>query len=76
MRASFLGTDPASQYGGSPKLFATDRADRVTFLAQGWVVTDPEALADVGHVPSGEAVVEIPIEVLRFATRHEGWAER
>jgi hypothetical protein len=75
VRAYFLGADPTSQYGSSPTLYATDRSDRVTFLLQGWVVTDPEALADVGGIPHGEGLVEVPIEVLRFATRHERWAE-
>ncbi|WP_216216440.1 hypothetical protein [Amycolatopsis aidingensis] len=60
MRVQFLGKDPESKYNGSPTLFATDRADRRTYLAQGWVVTDPEALAEIGPIPDGEAVVEIP----------------
>jgi hypothetical protein len=47
----------------------------VTFLLQGWVVTDQEALADVGELPPGEGLVEVPIEVLRFVARHERWAE-
>jgi hypothetical protein len=75
VRAYFLGTDPTSQYGSSPAAYATDRSDRVTFLLQGWVVTDPEALADVGEIPPGEGLVEVPIEVLRFVARHERWAE-
>jgi hypothetical protein len=75
VRAYFLGTDPTSQYGSSPTLYATDRTDRVTFLLQGWVVTDPAALADVGEIPSGEGLVEVPIEVLRFLAQHERWAE-
>lgn len=66
MHAYFLGKDPESDKGGSPTLFATDRADRKTYIAQGWVVTDPEALADVGPIPDGEAIIEIPEEVLRF----------
>ncbi len=69
MRARFLGKDPCSQEGQSPTLFATDRTDRRTFIAQGWVVTDAQALADVGPVPSGEAIVEIPEDVLRYYTR-------
>ena len=48
MRAWFLGKDPASNVGDSPTLFATDRTDRKTYIAQGWVVRDPQALADVG----------------------------
>jgi hypothetical protein len=67
MRIRFLGKDPDSQEGQSPTLFATDRADRKTYIAQGWVVTDPEALAELGEIPPGEAVIEIPADVLRFA---------
>jgi hypothetical protein len=66
VRARFLGKDPCSQEGQSPTLFATDRTDRRTFIAQGWVVTDPEALADIGPVPAGETIIEIPEDVLRL----------
>ncbi|MFD4788321.1 hypothetical protein ACFWN1_14925 [Streptomyces sp. NPDC058459] len=69
MRAQFLGKDPESQVGQSPTLFATDRTDRKTYIAQGWVVTDPQALADVGPVPEGEAIIEIPEDVLKFYAR-------
>lgn len=75
MRAFFLGKDPDSQPGNSPTLFATDRVDRRTYIAQGWVVTDPEALADIGDVPLGERLIEIPAEVLHFTAKHEGRAE-
>jgi hypothetical protein len=33
------------------------------------VVTDPQALADVGPVPEGEAIIEIPEDVLKFYVR-------
>jgi hypothetical protein len=69
MRAQFLGKDPESQVGQSPTLFATDRTDRKTYIAQGWVVTDSQALADVGPVPEGEAIIEIPEDVLKFYAR-------
>jgi hypothetical protein len=69
MRAQFLGKDPESQVGQSPMLFATDRTDRMTYIAQGWVVTDPRVLADVGPVPEGEAIIEIPEDVLKFYAR-------
>jgi hypothetical protein len=71
MRARFLGKDPGSQGDNSPTLFATDRTDRKTYIAQGWVVADPEALADVGHVPPGEAIIEIPEDVLKLYLRAE-----
>jgi hypothetical protein len=69
MRAQFLGKDPESQVENSPTLFATDRTDRVTYIAQGWKVTDPQALADIGPVPDHEALIEIPQDVLKMYVR-------
>lgn len=69
MHARFLAKDPDSQVDNSPTLFATDRTDRRTFIAQGWKVTDPQALADVGKVPDHEAIIEIPEDVLKFYVR-------
>lgn len=69
MRARFLGKDSDSQVDNSPTLFATDRTDRVTYIAQGWKVTDPQALADIGPIPDHETVIEIPEEVLKFYAR-------
>jgi hypothetical protein len=71
MRARFLGKDPASQEGQSPTLFATDRIDRKTYIAQGWIVNDPQALADVGPIPEGETIIEIPEDVLKMYARHQ-----
>lgn len=72
MRLRFLGKDPSSAEGDSPTLWATDRTDRKTYIAQGWVVTDPQALAAVGPIPEGEALIEIPEDVLRFYQRDHG----
>jgi hypothetical protein len=69
MRARFLGKDPGSSEGDSPTLFATDRTDRPTYIAQGWKVTDPQVLTDIGLVPDHETVIEIPEEVLKFYAR-------
>jgi hypothetical protein len=69
MHARFLGKDLESNVGDSPTLFATDRTDRSTFIAQGWKVTDPQVLADVGPVPDHEAIIEIPEDVLKFYVR-------
>jgi hypothetical protein len=60
MHVQFLGKDPESQERQSPTLFATDRTDRKTYIAQGWKVTDPQALADIGPVPDHETLIEIP----------------
>lgn len=67
MHIKFLGKDPESQVGNSPTLFATDRTDRKTYIVQGWIVDDPEALAELGDIPAGEAIIEIPADILRFA---------
>lgn len=69
MHARFLGKDPKSIEGESPTLFATDRTDRTTYIAQGWKVTDPQVLADIGPVPVHETLIEIPEEVLKFYAR-------
>jgi hypothetical protein len=69
LRAKFLGKDPESQVDNSPTLFATDRTDRVTYIAQGWKVTDPQVLADVGPVPDHETLIEIPEDVLKMYAR-------
>jgi hypothetical protein len=69
MHAFFLGKDPNSQVDNSPTLYATDRPDRVTYIAQGWKVTDQQALADIGPVPDHEGLVEIPEDVLKFYAR-------
>lgn len=77
MRARFLGKDPDSQVDNSPTLFATDRTDRVTYIAQGWKVTDPQVLADVGPVPDHETLIEIPEDVLKmYALRYMEEGER
>ncbi len=62
MRLRLLGTD--SQVGQCPTLYATDRD---SYVVQGWQVTDPEALGDLRDVLEGEAFVEIPKSLLRFA---------
>jgi hypothetical protein len=72
VHVAFLGKDPDSWEGDSPTLFATDRTDRKTYIAQGWVVSDPQALAEIGPIPEGEAIIEIPEDVLEFYRRNQG----
>jgi hypothetical protein len=62
VKLTFLGS--TSQEGQCPTLYATDRD---TFVVQGWTVTDPEALGDLRDVLPGEAFVEVPKALLRFA---------
>ncbi|WP_084960218.1 hypothetical protein [Thermoactinospora rubra] len=64
MALRFLGKDPDSPNGGSPTLWQdTDTGD---LIVQGYTLTDPAAVAEVGALPPGEAVVRIPVRMLQF----------
>ncbi|GGK09788.1 hypothetical protein GCM10010123_44640 [Pilimelia anulata] len=60
MKIEFLGKDPDSFPEQCPSLYRTDRG---SYLVQGWVVTDPEALSAM-RIPEGETVVEIPARLM------------
>jgi hypothetical protein len=60
MKLPFLGKD--STPNDSPTLYETDRE---TYLVQGYVVSDPEALAQM-RIPEGETVVEVPKRLMRY----------
>ncbi|WP_067171241.1 hypothetical protein [Microtetraspora niveoalba] len=64
MRLTYLGKTGGSADGNCPALYRTDRN---TYVVQGWQVTDPQALADVRDLAPGEAVVEVPADVLDLA---------
>jgi hypothetical protein len=46
--------------GTCPTVYATDRG---TYVVQGTIVTDPDALASV-QLPAHETLVEVPAELL------------
>lgn len=62
MRLTFIGKDPDSNPTGSPALYRTDRR---SWVVQGWVVTDLDALAQM-DIPKGETCVEIPDRIIQF----------
>jgi hypothetical protein len=62
MHLTFIGKDPDSWPEGSPSLYRTDRD---SWVVQGWVVTDPDALAQM-RIPDGESCVEIPDRLVPF----------
>jgi hypothetical protein len=62
MRLTFIGKDPDSNPTGSPTVYRTDRE---TWVVQGWMVTDPDALAQM-NIPAGETAVEIPDRMIQF----------
>ena len=62
VRLRLLGT--SSGHTGCPALYATDRD---TYVVQGKLVTDAEAIADLVDVREDEFYVEVPKALLRFA---------
>ncbi len=62
MHLTFIGKDPASNPTGSPTVYQTDRG---SWVVQGWIVNDAEALATM-NIPAGESAVEIPDRLLQF----------
>ena len=67
MRIQFVGKDPESNPTGSPTVYRTDRE---SWIIQGWVIDDPEVLAEMS-IPEGESAVEIPDRMLKFLQRQE-----
>jgi hypothetical protein len=65
MNLTFVAKDPESYPSGSPTLYRTDRG---SWVVQGWVVTDPDALAAM-IIPDGETCVEIPDRLVPFFQR-------
>lgn len=62
MELTFVAVDPDSVPNGSPTLYKTDRG---SWVVQGWVLTDSDALKQL-NVPEGETVVEIPDRMIPF----------
>jgi hypothetical protein len=67
MQLTFMGKDPESNPTGSPTVYRTDRG---SWVVQGWVVADPETLAQM-NIPDGETCVEIPDRMLQFFRQEE-----
>lgn len=62
MHLTLIAKDPESNPTGSPTVYRTDRA---SWIVQGWVVTDADALAQM-NIPEGENCVEIPDRMIQF----------
>ena len=62
MALQFLGKDPDSEYNGSPTVW--DDGDY--YVIQGWRITDPGTLAQVGTVPAHETVLRFPKRMMQF----------
>lgn len=66
VKLNFVAKDHGSEPSGSPTLYRTDRQ---SWVVQGWVVTDPHALASM-DIPEGETCVEIPDRLIPFFQQH------
>jgi hypothetical protein len=65
VRIRLIAGDPESAPTNSPTLYKTDRG---SWVVQGWVVTDPDVLTEMG-IPEGETCVEIPDRMIPFFTQ-------
>lgn len=63
-----LSGDPECKNGTCPTLWGTE--DGGAFVVQGYVITDPERLAQL-DLPEGETAVMVPAAVLREYFRAE-----
>ncbi|WP_328333041.1 hypothetical protein OHA70_15540 [Kribbella sp. NBC_00382] len=64
MKLTLVAGDPESAPKNSPTLYKTDRG---SWVVQGWVVDDPDALTTL-NLPNGETAVEIPDRMIQFFT--------
>ncbi|MEU4191466.1 hypothetical protein AB0E69_06190 [Kribbella sp. NPDC026611] len=62
MKLTLVAGDPDSHPTNSPTLYKTDRG---SWVVQGWVVDDPDALATL-NLPDSETAVEIPDRMIQF----------
>jgi hypothetical protein len=62
MALEFLGKDPDSEYSNSPTVWN----DGDCYVIQGWRITDPSTLAEIGTVPEHETVLRFPKRMMRF----------
>lgn len=62
MTLRFLGVDPDSPVNGSPTVW--DDGD--TYVMQGWKITDPAVLAQLGNIPEHETVIRFPKRMMQF----------
>ncbi len=63
MKLRFPGT--TSDDGGCPTVYATDRD---TYVVQGTIVSDADALGGLRDLASDETAVEIPKELIKYFT--------
>ena len=64
MTLRFIGIDPNTDGDNCPTVWV----DEITgdYILQGWRITEPETLAEIGKIPDRETVVRFPRRMARF----------
>ncbi|MGH3683062.1 MAG: hypothetical protein ACRDT2_22775 [Natronosporangium sp.] len=62
MALRLLGRDPASGNNQSPTVWE----DGDAYVIQGWRITSPTVLAEIGDIPADETVLRLPKRMMRF----------
>jgi hypothetical protein len=68
MALKMLGKDSTCDDDNCPTVY--DNGE--TYVIQGWRVTDPSVLGELGDIPAGETVLEIPKSMAKFFTEATG----
>ncbi|ARF55094.1 hypothetical protein [Streptomyces gilvosporeus] len=66
MKLRFLGKN--STPGDSPTLYVSDQN---TYVIQGWKVMANDLLMQVGEVPEGQTLIEVPTELFEHLTKDD-----
>ena len=64
MALRFIGIDPNTDGDNCPTVWL----DQATgdYILQGWRITEPETLAEIGDIPDRETVMRFPRRMARF----------
>lgn len=69
MALRFIGIDPDTDGSHCPTVWLDDATG--DYVLQGWRITDPETLAEIGEIPDRETVIRFPGRMARFFVRAE-----
>ena len=74
MTLRFLGIDPNTDGENCPTLWLDETTG--DYVIQGWRITDPATLTDIGDVPEAETVLRFPRRMTQFLLEIGGESQR
>ncbi len=74
MTLRFLGIDPNTDGENCPTLWLDETTG--DYVIQGWRITDPATLANIGDVPEAETVLRFPRRMTQFLLEVSGQSQR